>query len=293
LSAKNLFKINVVAPTNPKHNMSTLETIPSIENMGQGTFNAFNKTKPTLSVNSIKRPDEEPKSSRSLNDLYMPESPSGNTLSIQQESKPMISGSFRRIVSAKAIKQSVSVSQVTVKKPGEATTRHLDQMVATANTFDDDKISKIDSVVNALHDESAGDSEGIARVKRIVQFLRTAPIIRSNIQIDEIIDDYSHIGFIKKISGKLPHEQVRKILRSLRYRFLKKDEVLFRYNDIPDKAFIVFQGSVTVMVPKTEIQMERELSDKNFIKFDHICAGLDLRQFLKDPTFYNQDTGIL
>jgi hypothetical protein len=261
--------------------------------MGQGNFHAFNKTKPTLSINSIKGPDEEPKTSRSLNDLCMPESPSGNTLSIQQESKPMIFGSFRRIVSAKAIKQSVSVSQVTVKKPGEATIRHLDQMVASANTFEDDKFSKIDSVVNALQGESAGDSEGIARVKRIVQFLRTAPIIRSNIQIDEIIDDYSHIGFIKKISGKLPHEQVRKILRSLRYRFLKKDEVLFRYNDIPDKAYIVFQGSVTVMVPKTEIQIERELSDKIFKKFDHICAGLDLRQFLKDPTFYNQDTGIL
>jgi hypothetical protein len=100
----------------------------------------------------------------------------------------------------------VSVSQVTVKKPGEATIRHLDQMVASANTFEDDKFSKIDSVVNALQGESAGDSEGIARVKRIVQFLRTAPIIRSIIQIDEIIDDYSHIGFIKKISGKLPHE---------------------------------------------------------------------------------------
>lgn len=166
-------------------------------------------------------------------------------------------------------------------------------MVASINTLGDDKTTKIDAVVKAVYDESSWDSEGSSRVRRIVHFLRTLPNIRSNIQIDEIIDDYSHTGFIKKISGKLPHEQVRKIMRSLRYRFLKKDEVLFRYNDTPDKAYIIFQGSVTVMVPKTEQQMQREFSDKNFIKFDPDCAGLDLKQYLKDSSFYDQDTGML
>lgn len=158
------------------------------------------------------------------------------------------------------------------------------------------KVTKNDkaSLANSIFNMVKNTSGHTLRIRRIIKFLQTPPANRSTAQIDEIIEDYKESGFFKKIyKKKTDHEKIRRILKCLSYKFLNKNDCLFRYNETPDCAYIVFQGGVSVFIPKSEDQIKKELADPTLVRNNYHISGMDLKKYKKDEHFYDMKTGLM
>lgn len=149
------------------------------------------------------------------------------------------------------------------------------------------------AIKGGIIDKNIAVVREIEKIKRVISFLGNSnPNNRSPQQVDEVIDDYKDKGFFAKVyKKKLDHEDMRKVLRCLKYRYLKKNEVLFKYNDIPDKAYIVFQGQIAVAIPKSKEQMAAEVANPDYEKYKFINGGCDFKNYKKDEFFYDKRNG--
>ena len=109
----------------------------------------------------------------------------------------------------------------------------------------------------------------------IIQYLKRPRFQKKIEDMDAVIKLLKTISFFKN-QKELTYQDYVIICYNLKYEQFKKDEIIFEYNSVGDKFYIVFIGTVSILIPESITQFPYVFKEVAILKKGNYFGELAL-----------------